>query len=71
MAVLTRGKPEAVQAIKGHDYTYENTSGKKRNVIIKTEGGTLTINAPRDTVRLFGYAGSLNVIAARKVLYGD
>lgn len=71
MAVLSRGKPEAVQAIKGHDYTYENTSGKSRNVIIKTGGGRLTIKAPRDTVWYFGDSREINIVAVKKIIYGE
>jgi len=71
MAVLSHGRPVEVTIIKGHNYTYENTSGKSRKVVIKTSGGSLTINAPRDTVWLFGHASSVNVVAAKKVLYGD
>ena len=71
MAVLSHGRPVEVTVIKGHDYTYENTSGKSRKVVIKTSGGNLTINAPKDTVWLFGHASSVNVVATKKVLHGD
>ncbi len=42
--------------------TYAN-SGDAQDVTIRTNGGTLTINAPQDTVRHYGNAATVNVTA--------
>ena len=50
MSEIKGGQPVKVNSINSSNYTYENTSGTAKTVIIKTAGGNLTINAPLDTV---------------------
>lgn len=48
--------------------TYENTDNAQ-DVVIYTNGGTLTINAPNDNVRHYGNAATVNVTAVADASY--
>ncbi len=48
---------------------YENSSAQ--NVIIRTDGGTLTVNAPNDTVKHYENADSVNIVAVASASYHE
>jgi len=49
--------------------TYENDSAK--DVVIRTTGGTLTVNAPQDEVTHFGSADYVDIIAVKPASYEE
>ena len=53
---LDVGNNTGITAIK-----YENTSGTAKSVIIRTNGGQLTVNAPLDTVNHHGEAQNVDI----------
>ena len=63
------GQPSGVTAINASSYTYTNTTGSAKTVIIKTTGGNLTINAPLDTVYHYGDAGTVTIEAVASMSY--
>ena len=50
---------------------YVNTTGTPKNVVIRTNGGSLTINAAADTVKHYGYAEVLDVQAIASASYHE
>ncbi|MBQ7444653.1 MAG: prepilin-type N-terminal cleavage/methylation domain-containing protein [Clostridia bacterium] len=50
------GNQPAISSIK-----YENNTNDGKSVVIRTNGGTLTVNAPNDTVSHYGFATVVNV----------
>lgn len=50
------GNQPAISSIK-----YENNTNDGKTVVIRTNGGTLTVNAPNDTVSHYGFATVVNV----------
>ena len=68
-APASGGQPSGVTAINATSYTYTNTSGTAKMVIIRTTGGDLTINAPLDTVYHYGTSGTVNVLAVASMSY--
>ena len=53
----------AVEVADNGDITYTNTSGTVQTVTINTEGGKLTVNAPKDTVNHHGEAEFVEITA--------
>ncbi|MBQ7446316.1 MAG: type II secretion system protein [Clostridia bacterium] len=50
---------------------YENNKSQERDVIIRTNGGALSIDALSDTVKHHGYADSIDVIAVASISYHE
>ena len=50
---------------------YTNTTDEEKNVVIRTNGGSLTINAAADTVKHYGYAEVLDVQAIASASYHE
>lgn len=55
------GETEGITSV---GYTHDS-EGERQDVIIRTNGGTLTVNAPRDDVSHYGYVEYLTVTAVR------
>ena len=53
------------------EINYTNESDNDKNVVIRTNGGTLTINAPTDTVKHYGYAEILDIQAIAGASYHE
>ena len=53
---VTAGLDVGVHALSAVTYQNNAAGAKVQDVIIRTNGGTLTVNAPQDTVRRFGTA---------------
>ena len=49
--------------------SYVRTTGAAQNVVFRTQGGTLTVNAPNDHVEHFGIASVINVNAVSGTTY--
>ena len=57
------------ESIEGR--TPRMASSQSQEVVIRTNGGTLTVNAPADTVKHYGYADSVNVIDIASASYHE
>lgn len=51
--------------------TYKNEPTVAKDVVIRTNGGTLTVNAPADTVNHYGEADSVNIVAVASESYHE
>ena len=51
--------------------SYSHTSGDTQNVIIRTNGGTLNVNAPNDSMKHYGNLDTLNVTAINTSTYHE
>lgn len=69
MAVIENGQPSIIYPIKS-PYTYSNTTGTSKTVIIRTLGGTLNIDAPSDTIWHYGWVDVVNMDGANSVYEG-
>lgn len=49
--------------------SYQNSTTQK--VVIRTNGGTLTVNAPSDDVHHYGYADSVDIQAVKTTSYHE
>jgi prepilin-type N-terminal cleavage/methylation domain-containing protein len=63
---LDVGKNLGITAIN-----YTNTSGNSKNVVIRTNGQVLTVNAPNDTVTHYGFATIVNVEDVKVGTYNE
>ena len=50
---------------------YIRTTGDKQSVIIRTNGGSLTVNAPSDTVAHYGKANKVDIVAVERASYHE
>lgn len=50
---------------------YRNTTGATQNVIIRTNGGKLTVDAPKDTINHYGSAGYVEIKAVANESYHE
>lgn len=51
--------------------SYTNSGTQAKDVVIRTNGGTLTVNAPQDEVAHYGYADSVEIIAVKNASYSE
>ena len=51
--------------------TYKNDSATAQDVIIRTNGGTLTVNAPKDVVRHFGASDYTDIVSVDNNSYHE
>ena len=63
---LDVGENTGITAIR-----YENTSDTAKNVVIRTNGGKLTVDAPADTVYHYGKSGKVVITAVATASYHE
>ena len=63
---LDVGENTGITAIR-----YENTSDTAKNVVIRTNGGKLTVDAPADTVYHYGKSGKVVITAVARASYHE